>query len=180
MSEAQLTDSHYILFGRIMYGYASAESRFKILLSAMLDMDIGTFLIVSEPYNSSQLKNVLKSITKLSEFESDDEFDKIIALVGRFQTFSKMRNKIAHSRWVDGDRPNSIKPISMNIREGKAVPSGYVAGEKDYTIEDLWAITKELFDLSNDANTFIKDYGYSAIIERKISDKSKRIDGNDG
>ncbi|MEM7214852.1 MAG: hypothetical protein AAF423_04850 [Pseudomonadota bacterium] len=172
MREIVLTDEHYSMFGRIIFGYAAAESGFKILLSAMLKMDVGVFMAVSAPYQSRDLKDVVKSIAKLSEFEHEDEYDKIIDLVGRFQGFSHIRNEIAHCRWTEGVRGDSIKPISVKVGKGKVVAKGFDDGERDYTNQELIDLANGIFKLNNDLRRFIVDYGYAEIIEEKMQESS--------
>ena len=170
MTEPLLSDEHYNLFGRITHGYASSEWGLKFLLAAMLKLDISIFLIVSEPYGSQDLRNVLKSIAKWSTFENDEEFEQIIGLVGRLKSYGKIRNFIAHNRWTQGKRVRSIRPIAMNIRSGKAATLGYSDDDEDYVIEELAIIADGTFKLDSDIKNFIKSYGYAEIIEQKMNE----------
>ncbi|MEZ5880787.1 MAG: hypothetical protein R3D35_09015 [Nitratireductor sp.] len=176
MPEAVLSDEHYILFGRIAYGYAAAETGFKLLLAAMTKTDIGLMMVLSEPYTAKQLRDVVQSIAHASTFDGKNEKDQLIGLLGEHKRLTPIRTAVAHFRWTNGTRENSIRPVSLDIRSGKAIPRGYEDSERDYTVDDLVTLANDMFKLNNDLRNFIRKNGYEDILEASIQSKDQDDD----
>lgn len=66
----------------------------------------------------------------------------------------------------------AIRPIFVDIREGKIKAMGFDQSEADYTLDELIKAANDLFKLNRDIQSFITEYGYSAIIERNTPDIS--------
>ncbi len=153
-----VTDEHLRRFGYIIHTYACAESGIRIILARYLEMEIESFLVLSEPYSTSNLINVAKSVNKAKPLP-DGANDRFAELVGRLKSFGKLRNFIAHSRWTSGSALGSIKPLRVDIRSGRAKFEGTSPGEKEWTLNDLGHIANNLGTLNNDIVQFIKDLG---------------------
>jgi hypothetical protein len=67
-------------------------------------------------------------------------------IIADFDKYSSIRNAIAHNTWVNGRRKNSVKPLNISIRGGKAKIKGVRTNEKEYTIKELIVIEKALKD----------------------------------
>lgn len=104
-----LTSNHILAFGGITYNYARIEGILEIIISDMLNIDVGTTVIITEPYSSLDLRNVIKSLNRVCVLPNKLN-EELAQIVGDLQSFSGLRNNIAHSTWTDGDRPDSIKP----------------------------------------------------------------------
>jgi hypothetical protein len=153
-----VTHEHLLGFGGIIHNYAFVESGIKIATAHVAGLDLIDFLIMSEPYNSLQLKNVAKSLAKTNEPLSP-ECEKFIQIIGDFAPFSKIRNFIAHARWTRGERSNSVKPSGLNIRDGRAKVLGSAEGEQDWTPQDLKDIADKLLILSQRISVFLTETG---------------------
>lgn len=68
-------------------------------------------LILTTPYQSQQLTNVVKSLAKRRDLDYDGA-NALLEIIGIFKGFGKIRNYVAHSRWADGTRPGLIKPTA--------------------------------------------------------------------
>jgi hypothetical protein len=168
MKQPILTDTHFELFGRITYHYADLETGLKFLCAVLLKVDVGAFMVVSEPYTSVNLRNVVTSLSNAADFEYPDEREKIIRFAGDLKGASKFRNYIAHCQWTRGSRPDSIKPMHINIRSGRAKTFGHDENEPDYTVHDITKIHDNLAGAGQRFRTFLKEYRYEAIIERNM------------
>ena len=86
-----LTKKHILAFGGIALNYARMEGAIKIVLSDMLEIDLGTTAMITEPYSSLDLRNVAKTLNKLFPLPNNlnEEFAQI---VGNLQTFSGLKN----------------------------------------------------------------------------------------
>lgn len=136
MISHHLTPAHFHAFGYIISTYAKIEQGFKAIISGITGLDVNEIAIMTEPYSSMQLRNV---ITSMSEFRPlpDRGNEQLKELISEFATFSKLRNQIAHSMWTEGNRPDSIKPLNVDIRSGKAKYFGIDEDERDWTIAEL-------------------------------------------
>lgn len=174
-----VSEGHLNEFGEIIYLYATAESGIKIALSDILQMDLGEMLILTEPYSSQNLRNVAKSIIKQRTSEGPLR-DRFVGIIGRFGTFGRIRNHIAHSRWTAGARPNSIRPFGIDIRSGTAKFLGIDTDEEDYTPEDLVKVAGDLLRLNQDIVQFLDDVGATARMEQKAASIRSEIDWREG
>lgn len=174
-----VSEGHLIEFGEIIYLYATAESGIKIALSDILRMDLGELLILTEPYSSQNLRNVAKSIIKQRTPEGPLR-DRFVGIIGRFGTFGRIRNHIAHSRWTAGKRTNSIRPFGIDIRSGSAKFLGIDPDEEDFTPDDLLRVAGDLLRLNQDIVQFLDDIGATARMEQKAVTIRAEIDARDG
>lgn len=158
-------EAHMAAFGRVIHHFAFVETGIKIAVSGILECDLGAVLIMSEPYSSSDLKNVAKSLAK--ERLKPEHSEKFCQIVGDWSKFAPLRNVIAHSRWTDGDSPGTIKPRSVKIREGRADWIGDDPAEKSFSAPDLEGIANELHKIDRRLRAFLTSSGIDAVIEEK-------------
>ena len=161
-----------------MHAYAAVESGIKIAMSAILEIDLAHALIAFEPYGARDVKNVAKSLAK--ERLKPDLAEQFNSIVGEWSGHNFLRNTIAHSRWTDGDRPGSIKPRSVNIREGHAKFIGDDENEKSYTTTELGAVLAQLDSINERLKRFLKASGLERIIESKMSADSAETSSSAG
>lgn len=158
-----LTEAHYYAFGYLISTYAKVEQGFKIFIGRMSGMELYAVAIICEPYSALQLRNVLTSLNR--HFELPDDCNKRLCdLVGEFKTFSRLRNDIGHYMWTVGNRPNSVKPLGMDIRSGHAKAVGVNDQERDWTLEELNAEAIRLQDLHRRQVDLMVELGYDADI----------------
>ena len=140
-----VSEKHVFQFGLITSTYALAEQGIILTLSGILNVNISTMMILASPYGATDLRNVAKSIAKLKY--KGKQLDKFLGITGIVKKHSVLRNAIAHSMWTKGYREDSIRPIRMQIREGKANPKGFHEEEKDYSLNDFELAASELADV---------------------------------
>ena len=162
------SDAHLLAFGRIMHAYAAVESGIKIVLSGILEIDLAHALIAFEPYGAGDVKNVAKSLAK--ERLKPPMAEQFISIVGEWSSHNFLRNTIAHSRWTDGDRPGSIKPRSVKIRDGRAQFFGDDESERSYTAEELNAVLVQIDSTNERLKRFLKSSGLEQIIASQMDD----------
>ena len=174
-----LSDQHFEAFGRIVSAYASCETGIKLSLAGILNALPHEIMILSEPYSSLSLRNVSKSIAKLRLPKKHQE--QFMHLIGEFGGHAQLRNHIAHNRWTRGTRPNSIRPVQMDIRSGKAKPKGYDPEERDFTLEEIGLRANQLFELNSKIVQFMIGTGLSEILENRLEAERLAIQpNNDG
>lgn len=180
MSEFTLGPRHYEAFGLIIAGSARVETVVKVALAAMMHSHSHYVHVLTAPYTSTDLYNVAKSLTKMHFGENDKFGAQAIELIGRYKSFSQLRNFIAHCSWVDGSRDDSIRPVYMKIREGRADGRGFSDDERDYTLNELRESALALFKLNDDFVAFIRASGLAANMDENTAETSKQIDSSDG
>ncbi len=164
------SDAHLLAFGRIMHHYGLCEVGFKITISGMLRLDIAHGLVVLQPSSATDLKNVTKSLAKMTLKPKWAE--QICCIVGDWSAHNGVRNLIAHSAWTGGDRPGSIKPRNLSIREGRAKFVGDGEDEASYTAMELEAIARSLALINRRTLQFLDDSGLRRLIDEKIDEVS--------
>ena len=160
------SDAHLLAFGRIIHNFASVEMGIKITVSGVLEVHLDAALIAFQPYSATDLRNVAKSLSK--ERLKPKDAEQFCCIIGDWFKFNTLRNVIAHSRWTDGQRPRSIKPRRLNIRQGKADWFGNKLDEEDFTAEELEARAEELHLINERTKKFLQTSGLADVIESKI------------
>ena len=126
-------------------------------------------LIITEPYSAATLKNVAKSLVKLSTLKMAHKTS-FVNIIGDWGTFSPLRNQIAHCRWQDGSRPDSVRPIGVDIRSGHA-KWRVTEGSRDWTLPELAKQAVDLAGINERTKTFHKTAGLTEIMERKDAER---------
>jgi hypothetical protein len=142
---SELTRAHFYAFGYIVSTYAKVEQGFKFIIAQIIGVRRHVALVLSEPYTSENLRDVIKSLA-----ESDLAFDKaerVVDLAKRFEKFGPLRNAIGHNLWKEGARADAVKPMRLDIRSGKTRYKGLDATERDWTLAELDAEAQKLNQL---------------------------------
>jgi len=157
-----VNDANLLVFGKIVHLYAQIEWGVRSMLAGILETPLVEALVASEPYSASALKNVVKSATKLSRLSTGEQ-EEIIQIVGNWGAFAGLRNAIAHRRWETGTRPDSIRPVGIDIRSGKPVMIGDTE-DRDWIEAELLAEAQKLHELNQRAIAFYHDSGMADAI----------------
>ena len=160
------SDAHLLAFGRIIHNFASVETGIELGLVGILDAHIDAAFIAFEPYSAADLRNVAKSLAK--ERLKPNLAEQYCCIVGDWFKFNGLRNVIAHSRWTDGLRKDSIKPRRLNIREGRADWIGESFEETDYTAPELEEEANKLHLINERMKKFLQTSRLADIIERDM------------
>ena len=163
-----LTTRTVTAFGKITVYYAFMEAELKKVLGAILGVSFYDFAIIAEPYSSLNLKRVAKALIK---FRVEDETvrQRLVEFVGEFGSFAALRNHIAHMRWIDGSRPNSVKPIGVDIRNDKPIFFGTTPSERDWTDSELEAEADRLKALIDRMAAYSEEIGLREVISQNMS-----------
>jgi hypothetical protein len=159
-----LEHAQFHAFGYIISTYAKVEQGFKFLIGHLVDVPRPIAMMLCEPYTTANLRNVTKIIAAAYDLPCDIR-QRIADMVGELKSFGKLRNDIGHNMWKDGVRPNSIKPIHLDIRSGKPVFRGAEDGERDWTIEELEAEAVRLNALHSAQLKLLRDLGVENMDE---------------
>lgn len=162
------SEGHLLEFGRIVHNFATVESGIKISLSGILQVSLVEGLIVFEPYGAVDIKNVAKSLGK--ERLKPKLAEQFCCIVGDWAAFNGLRNVIAHSRWTDGDRPGSIKPRRISIRQGRVDIFGDDEKEASYTVAELRDAAQRLHHINERLKLFLAESGLGKIINAKMAE----------
>ena len=165
-------------FGRIVHLFAVCEVDIKLAIAAMSEISPTIAGVLGEPYGAQNVKNVASSIAKLRLDPSlQEEFSGII---GEIFSFSKLRNQIAHNRWIPGKRRNSFKPMRVNIRNNKAEFIGLDDEERDYTAKELNAEYQRLYKFDCKLIDFMEKSGLFEITLRRSEEQKHVLIGAKG
>lgn len=162
------SEAHILAFGRLIHNYAMVESGIKIALSDILQVRLADALIVFEPYGAQNLKNVAKSLAK--EQMKPALAEEFCCIVGDWAAHNRLRNMIAHYRWTNGARPNSLRARYLSIRDDRAIWYGDGPDEGDFTAEEIEAKALGLHKVNERLKSFLQSSGLQSIIEAKIAE----------
>lgn len=157
-----MTDHHFYTFGYIIVTFAKIERGLRYYIAHILNTDIAMVSILTKPYSVRHYQNVIKSFMEMPDFDEAHK-DELNQLLGRLKPLQKIRNYIAHSAWIAGARPDSIKPLDLYIHNNKPEFWGIDDEEKDYTQADLDAFAVETENLQADFIRFYKTHGISTF-----------------
>jgi len=163
---AKLTEAHYQVFGVIITLYARAEESFRTALAMLLQTSVEAVVLLSAPYTTAQLRNVLKSTAKLTLVEGP-ALDKLVHLIGDHGSVATLRNHIAHAQWEEGSEPLSIRPVFGDVKQGRFQMFGSGGKVVEYTTEELTRI----HNLAIDLNAKLYDFLISEEFEQALVGK---------
>ena len=164
---ANPSKAHFEAFGALTHHYACVETGLKITLAGILNINLGLVLILAEPYSAVNLRKVIKSVAKMHEWKSG-RLDQLMQIVGDLKVHGQLRNQIAHSRWTNGTRPNSIKPRNVDIRSESARFIGDDPEERDWTADEIQECAEQLIQLNARVVRFNHESGLTERIERNM------------
>jgi hypothetical protein len=163
-----LTKNHLLVFGAIIQQFAHFERLIEIVINSALGArQYGVTAIALSGLSYSAKCDVLKSLLKIVNFPNDHN-EIIKTHVGNFNAYSRLRNDIAHHTWIPGDRPGSIKPLSVSARGGKAEVRGVHDDERDYKLDELDEIARTLIRIHNELRDFLEKVGAIPNIAENI------------
>lgn len=160
------SEEFFTAFGAITFHYANVEYGIKATLSDMLDIHIFDIMVMAEPYNALSLRNVATSLTKESTLTAEEKAA-FLSIVEEFGKLAPIRNTVGHSRWKEGRRPRSIKPVGISIRSGTAKLIGSNDDERDYTSAELMAEADRLRDLNRVLAFWHSSAGMQGLREKR-------------
>ena len=172
-----VTDNHFLAFGAIIHLFARHEFLMIGIVSALTGATIfHTAMLMAElPYRGK--RDTVLALIKL--LLSHTQVEQIKGYLGQLHTWNALRNSIAHSTWVEGARPDSIKAFGMSVRGGEADPKGVGEDERDYTAKELNDISDQLKRLHTRFRKYLDSQNLLGVRESK-ADKSASTSSSPG
>lgn len=165
-----LTDEHFRAFGAIIHLFARHEALMVGVMSTLTKTELYAIgLLTAElPYRGKRET----MLAMLKDYRVDGTIrERISWFMGELHKHNQLRNHIAHSRWTAGNRPKSIKPISLSIRGGTATMLGVNSEEKDYTDKEMINIAHELIRNRNQFATYLISNG---LLQQPTSEDERK------
>lgn len=154
-TEYVLSERHVHAFGHIVLQYAKIERGFMFYLGHIMGMSIPDIAILTAPYGSRDYRNVIKSLlNKPGSSQSDAEKSQMAQFFGEFQRLGRIRNHIAHSGWIAGEKLGTVKPIGIDIRDDKPKFVGADPNETEYSLEDIEQLAAASDNLHTDMTKY--------------------------
>jgi hypothetical protein len=129
-----------------------------IIVSFVTKTDLIQTVIMMAEHNYTGKRNTARSIIYMSSLKPKQK-EKLIWFLGEIHKHNALRNHIAHSTWVVGTRPGSIKPFGISIRDRKPRFVGMGEGEPDWMVSDLEAAADELNRTYDDLKDYMDSIG---------------------
>jgi hypothetical protein len=131
---AKLT--HMQGFGTIIQWFARHETLLAFIAAGLLKTKVAPTLFLMAGLGYQGKRDAVLSLLKHAALRQDQK-EKVESFLSELHGFSKLRNNAAHSTWVEGKRPNAIKPMLVVARGGSGRVIGIGDNEQDFTPEEL-------------------------------------------
>jgi len=163
-----LNNDHYARFGSIIESFARLEYLILATMAAVAGIqDDMKVIVMTKSLTYAQKRDTLYSYFKLYETSADTQRE-IKTLLDKANKHHPLRNTIAHAIWHPGNRPKTIRPGYLDLRQGKGKIVGFDDEDIDYTMDELGNAANELRSVINGLIRYLRDSGLSADISRKI------------
>ena len=164
-----VTKDHLTAFGALTHHFAQAEHLMYIAAAGIMNLDLGSAIILMGDTNYSQKRQTLRHLNTTIGVNRQKSTE-ISEFLTTLHKHSKLRNWIAHSQWVAGKRTGSIKPMQLVLRREEPKPIGHHHNEEDYTAEEIWEKTREIHCAHKSFNRYLKESGLRSRVEAKIAE----------
>jgi hypothetical protein len=168
-----ITRDHLTAFGAIIQQSARFERLVEIVVNTALGgRTFGLTALALSGLSYSGKCDALLSLMKIMSF-SDGKTDRsveIASIVKEFNTYSYLRNSIAHHTWIEGTRPNSVKPMSISARWGDAKVRGLAEDDLDFELNDLINVANKLISIHDRLRELLQNTGSIPAIEENIEE----------
>lgn len=133
--ESPITRDHYASFGMVIHQFALIDAALEEAIREMLGLERYQAAFLMPELRHEQKRSMFLAL--LENVKVTDERRLFVAkLIERIENKSRLRNHFAHSVWTKGNKPNSIKPMSIRVRK-KLKLLGSDDNEKEYTPKEL-------------------------------------------
>ena len=150
--------------GRLHSSDSTIEDLLPFLLQASTSIEIFPAYAIFSTIQYSQKKDVLRAIHETDVFPELPFRVEVLDFVARLQNESELRNKIAHSTWVVGNKPDRLKSIRMKTR-GRVQIVGFLDDTKEYSLNEFEGCGDRLENLAKDIRKFIQDHDIGLLDE---------------
>jgi hypothetical protein len=155
---APVTHDHLHAFGAIVHLFARLEAVMVGTLRALTKIDVFDALMLAAELPYRGKRDTLLAMIK-DKGLPHDQTEKISGYLANFHQHNFLRNCIAHSDWVAGDRPGAIRPIYVSVRDQELTIMGLDPGDRDYTAKELLSIAKQLATIQQSFQKYLRSVG---------------------
>lgn len=154
-------DAFLLLIGKLNYSWTNTESLLIHLIAGLSGMDKEIATVVFLTLNTTRARiDMVERLSKLSRVNAAER-DRILALTGRIQRQSALRNRYNHCIYAfdsDGDNPRSIL---MRIADRKdKLMMGQINDLDAAAAEAVEAAIDELKSINRDIWKAVSDFNY--------------------
>jgi hypothetical protein len=178
-SASPVTPDHALWFGHIINIFAQLELLMMVCAAGILEQNLGTAYILMGDTNYRQKQQTLRHLNSTIGVNGGTDGE-LRAILKEIHTYAGLRNAIAHSLWVTGNRPNSIKPMQVLLRSETLKAIGHWHNEQSYTVDDLRDAAIKLDSIAVRFNRFLDAAGLHEKVAAKIEETKPSISSSSG
>ncbi|WP_413220925.1 hypothetical protein [Tritonibacter mobilis] len=156
-------DAFLLLVGRLNYAWTNTESLLIHLIAGLAEVDKETATIIFLTLNTTRARiDLVERLSKLDRV-SADERDPVLALTGRIQRQSALRNRYNHCIYAFDPENGNLHTILMRIADRKdTLKIGQSTPLNDAAAEDIETAISELTAINHGIWQVIAQFGYPA------------------
>lgn len=162
--------THMQAFGVIIQWFARHEYLMHLVAAALLKADLGAITMLMTGLGYAGKRDAINSLLTYVAIKAEVAA-KIKQFLDDLHSYNRLRNSIAHNTWVEGSRPNAIKPLYVVVRGGSGRIVGMEESEQDYTPQELLDKANKIGALYNNFRDYLESIGLLSIIEQNIEIK---------
>jgi hypothetical protein len=160
------TLAHMQGFGTIIQWFARHETLMACLAAKLLDAHLGPTAFLMAGLGYAGKRDAILSLLKHSSLRADQK-EKVESFLEELQGYNRLRNNAAHSVWIEGKRPDSIKPMVVVVKGGSGKVIGLKDNEQDYTPRELLQTADKISFLYNRFRDYLLAEGLLPVIAEK-------------
>ncbi|MTJ82175.1 MAG: hypothetical protein F8N37_14370 [Telmatospirillum sp.] len=134
---------HLLAFGAIVQWFARHEYLMQTAMAGITGTDLSTILVLTAGLSYTAKRDALASLTHTTGLP-EPVGEAVRTYLDDLNRHNGLRNAVAHSMWVPGSRPDSIKPMRLIVRGGIGKPVGHIEDERDYLAEELLQVATDV------------------------------------
>ncbi len=156
-------DAFLLLVGRLNYAWTDTESLLIHLIAGLAEVDKETATVIFLTLNTTRARiDLVERLSKLDRV-SADERDPVLALTGRIQRQSALRNRYNHCIYAFDPENGNLHTILMRIADRKdTLKIGQSTPLNDAAAEDIETAISELTAINHGIWQVIAQFGYPA------------------
>lgn len=150
-----------MLIGRLNYTWTNTESLLIHLIAGLAALDKETATVIFLTLNTTRARiDLVERLSKLDKINARER-KPILALTGRLQRQSALRNRYNHCIYAFDSEGGNPRTILMRISDRKeSLKMGQINPLNDAAAEDIEAAITELTAINLDIWKFIAEFGY--------------------
>ncbi|GLP88565.1 hypothetical protein [Tritonibacter mobilis] len=156
-------DAFLLLVGRLNYAWTNTESLLIHLIAGLAEVDKETATVIFLTLNTTRARiDLVERLSKLDRV-SADEREPVLALTGRIQRQSALRNRYNHCIYAFDPENGNLHTILMRIADRKdTLKIGQSTPLNDAAAEDIETAISELTAINHGIWQVIAQFGYPA------------------